>query len=251
VDYRTHEGRVAVVTGAAGGIGRALCRMLATRGAQVVGADIGDLSGTRNDVEIARGQWLGVQCDVSSPEEVIELAGAVEERFGRCDVLVNNAGIFPDRHFDETDFALWRRVMSINLDGAFLTCKALVPLMQRNRWGRIVNMVSSSVENSRQALSAYKASKLGLVGLTRGIAPDVAAYGICVNAVSPAFTRTPGNMARIAQIGDRLTEMANMQCIKRLAEPEDVVPTVLFLTSDDACFITGQTIYADGGLYFK
>lgn len=239
------------MTGAAKGIGRALCRALASRGAHVVGMDPEDLSDTRNEVHGIHGQWLGVQGDVSCVDDVKRLAAETDQRFGRCDVLVNNAGIYPDRQFDEMDFELWRRVMSINLDGAFLMCQAIVPLMRRNGWGRIVNMVSSSVENSRPALSAYKASKLGLVGLTRGLAPDVADYGICVNAVSPAFTRTPGNLDRIAVIGDRLGEMASMQCIKRTAEPEDVAPAVLFLTSDDASFITGQTIYADGGLYFR
>jgi NAD(P)-dependent dehydrogenase (short-subunit alcohol dehydrogenase family) len=210
-----------------------------------------DLSDTRNAVTQTSAQWLGIRCDVSSGADLEALAAAVDERFGRCDVLVNNAGIYPSRPFDALDFEFWRRVMSVNLDGAFLACRALVPLMKRNQWGRIVNMVSSSVENARPNLSAYKASKLGLVGLTRGMAPDVAPYGICVNAVSPAFTRTPGNLARISEIGDRLTEMANMQCIKRIAEAEDVAPAVLFLTSEDAGFITGQTIYADGGLYFK
>jgi NAD(P)-dependent dehydrogenase (short-subunit alcohol dehydrogenase family) len=98
---------------------------------------------------------------------------------------------------------------------------------------------------------AYKASKLGLVGLTRGLAPDVAAFGICVNAVSPAFTRTPGNLARSPDITKRFAEMAETQAIRRIAEPEDVVPAILFLTSEEARFITGQTMYADGGMYFK
>lgn len=251
MDNYSHKGRVAVVTGAAKGIGQALCRLLAARQAYVVGVDVADLSDTRNGVEGAGGRWLGVRCNVSASGDVAALAGILDREFGRCDVLINNAGIYPDMRFDEMDFELWRRVMSVNLDGAFLTCRAMIPLMQRNRWGRIVNVVSSSVENSRGALSAYKASKLGLVGLTRGMAPDVAGYGICVNAVSPAFTRTPGNEARISQIGDRLREMADMQCIKRVAEPEDVAPAILFLTGEDASFITGQTIYADGGLYFR
>ena len=250
MDSSSHEGRVAVITGAAKGIGRALCRMFASHRAHIVGADVADLSNTARDVESAGARWLGVPCDVSSAEDVKRLAAAVDQEFGRCDVLINNAGIFPDRRFDDMDLELWRRVISVNLDGAFLTCREMLPLMRRNRWGRIVNMVSSSVENSRPALAAYKASKLGLVGLTRGMAPDVAGYGICVNAVSPSFTRTPGNEARVSHIGDRLKEMAEMQCIKKIAEPEDVVPAIL-LTSDDASFITGQTIYADGGLHFR
>jgi NAD(P)-dependent dehydrogenase (short-subunit alcohol dehydrogenase family) len=251
LSLRTHEGRVAVVTGAARGIGQAVCRMLAECGATVVGSDLDDLSETQSQVQSLGGRWRGVRCDVSSYESVSSLAAEVDRAFGRCDILVNNAGIFPSRDFNDMDYEFWRRVMSINLDGAFFTCKALVPLMKRNTWGRIVNLVSSSVENTVPTMSAYKASKLGLVGFTRGLAPDVASAGICVNCVSPAFTRTPGNLARGPEVALRLEVFKEAQCIKRVAEPEDVVPAILFLTSDAARFMTGQTLYADGGLYFR
>ena len=248
---RTHEGRIALVSGAARGIGQAICRMLAERGAAIVAADIEDLSDTQQMVEKAGAAWLGRRCDVALPADVADLAAQIDKAHGRCDILVNNAAIFPSCPFEQMDFTLWRRVLAINLDGPFLMCKAIVPLMKRNTWGRIVNIVSSSVDNSRPTMSAYKSSKLGLVGLTRGMAPDVAAYGICVNAVSPAFTRTAGNLARSPEIAQRLAAMSETQCIKRVAEPEDIVPTILFLTSDDANFVTGQTIYADGGMAFR
>jgi NAD(P)-dependent dehydrogenase (short-subunit alcohol dehydrogenase family) len=247
----THDGRVGVVTGAGRGIGQAICRMMAERGAVIVGADVVDMSDTRQLVEKAGATWLGVRCDVSSAADIETLVAKTDQAFGRCDILVNNAGIFPTSPFEDLTFESWRHVLSINLDGPFLMCKALTPLMRRNGWGRVVNIVSSSVENSRPGMVAYKASKLGLVGLTRGLAPDVAAFGICVNAVSPAFTRTPGNLARSPEIAKRLAEMAETQAIRRIAEPEDVVPAILFLTSEDARFITGQTIYADGGMYFR
>ncbi len=248
---RTHEGRVAVVTGASRGIGQAICRMLAERGADVVGTDLSDVEETGAQVKALGRRWLGVQGDVSNGDDVARWATEVDREFGRCDILVNNAAIFPSKHLEEMDYAFWRNVMAINVDGPFFTCKAFVPLMKRNSWGRIVNIVSSSVENSYPTMSAYKSSKLALVGFTRGIAPDVAPYGICVNGVSPAFTRTPGNLARNPEIEERLNVMKDGQCIKRIAEPEDVVPTILFLTSEDSGFVTGQTLYADGGWYFR
>jgi len=247
----THDGRIAVVTGAARGIGQAICRMLAERGATVVGADVADLSETAALVTDSGAGFLGVTCDMSSTADIAALAAKTDQAFGRCDILINNAAIFPTAPFADVAFDVWRQVMAINLDAPFLLCRAIVPMMKRNGWGRIVNIVSSSVENSRPGMTAYKASKAGLVGFTRGLAPDVAADGICVNAVSPAFTRTPGNMSRSPEMTRRLAEMADTQCIKRIAEPDDVVPAILFLSSDDAGFVTGQTIYADGGMYFR
>jgi 3-oxoacyl-[acyl-carrier protein] reductase len=225
--------------------------MLADRGAAIVGIDVLPLTETKALVHRAGARWLGITHDLSSPDGLSELGNDIENAFGRCDILVNNAAIFPTIPFDEMTYAAWRKVMAINLDTPFLLCQLVVPLMRRYKWGRIVNVVSSSVENSRSAMSAYKASKAGLVGLTRGLAPDVGDDGICVNAISPAFSRTAGNLKRGPEIVRRLSEMAQTQCIKRVAEPEDVVPTILFLTSDDASFVTGQTLYADGGMHFR
>ena len=241
----THAGRVAVVTGAGRGIGQVVCRRLAERGATLIGVDIGELGDTERLVRQAEREWLGISADVSSEEDVQRLAGEIDAKFGRCDILVNNAGIYPFRDWDEMDFATWRKIISVNLDSQYLMCRALVPLMKRHAWGRIVNITSGSLLNNGQRLTAYKASKAGVVGFTRGLAADVGAHGITVNAVGPALTRTPG----VIEAGneDMLQSSIQRLIVKHVPEPDDVVGTVLFLSSEDSGFVTGQTIMANGG----
>jgi NAD(P)-dependent dehydrogenase (short-subunit alcohol dehydrogenase family) len=241
----THAGRVAVVTGAARGIGQVIAQRLAEHGASVVGIDLADLGDTERLVRQAERDWLGIRADVSDESDVQRLAGEIDAKFGRCDILVNNAGIYPFRDWDDTDFVTWRKIISVNLDSQFLMCQALVPLMRRNGWGRIVNITSGSLLNNGLQLTAYKASKAGVIGFTRGLAADVGADGITVNAVGPALTRTPGVLE--AGMGDRLERSALNLIVKRIPEPDDVAGTVLFLSSEDSSFVTGQTIMANGG----
>ena len=244
----SHDGRIAVVTGAGRGIGQAISRRLAERGATIVGVDIGDLAETEALVRQTERRWLGIKADVSSEEDAWRIATEVDAAFGCCDILVNNAGIYPFRDWEEMDFATWRKVLSINLDSQFLMCQALVPLMQRNAWGRIVNITSGSLLNNGLRLTAYKASKAGVIGFTRGLAADVGAHGITVNAVGPALTRTPG----VIEAGNEAMLQGSLQrlIVKRIPEPDDVVGTVLFLTGEDSSFVTGQTIMANGGSGF-
>ncbi|HEY7466448.1 MAG TPA: SDR family NAD(P)-dependent oxidoreductase [Dehalococcoidia bacterium] len=241
----THQGRVAVVTGAARGIGQTLALRLAERGAAVFGVDLTDLTETESLVRRTERDWLGIRADVSSEEDAGRIAGAVDAAFGRCDILINNAGIYPFRDWEEMDFATWRRIISVNLDSQYLMCRALVPLMKRNAWGRIVNISSGSLLNNGTRLTAYKASKAGVIGFTRGLASEVGDYGITVNAVGPALTRTPG----VIEGGNegRLQSSAERLIVKRVPVPDDVAGTVLFLTSEDSGFVTGQTIMANGG----
>jgi 3-oxoacyl-[acyl-carrier protein] reductase len=241
----THQGRVAVVTGAARGIGQTLALRLAERGAAVFGVDLTDLTETESLVRRTERDWLGIRADVSSEEDAGRIAGAVDAAFGRCDILINNAGIYPFRDWEEMDFATWRRIISVNLDSQYLMCRALVPLMKRNAWGRIVNISSGSLLNNGTRLTAYKASKAGVIGFTRGLASEVGDYGITVNAVGPALTRTPG----VIEGGNegRLQGSAERLIVKRVPVPDDVAGTVLFLTSEDSGFVTGQTIMANGG----
>ena len=138
---------------------------------------------------------LACECDVSSPESVAQLAANVLQRFGRCDILVNCAGLFPLKPFEEMTFADWRRVLSINLDGTFLVCKAFVPGMKERGWGRIVNMASSTFGAVVIGFTHYVASKAGIIGFTRALATELGPHGITVNSIAPGLTRTPGAFA--------------------------------------------------------
>ena len=244
----THKSRVAVVTGSASGIGQATAIGLAERGAIVVGVDLSDSQETGERVRAAGGEWLAIQADVSSAIDVDAAAKAAINRFGKVDILVNNAGIFPKCSFDELTYDEWKRVFAINLDSQFLMSKAVIPSMKAGGWGRIVNLTSGSVQIASDDMAAYKASKMGTIGLTRGMASDLGRYGITVNAASPSLTRTAGVLSYGAK---ELLEMAaNMQAIKRVSEPEDIVGLILFLSSEDSHFVTGQTILADGGFTY-
>ena len=245
----THKGKVAVVTGAARGIGQAIAAGLAARGASIVGVDIAEAVETCGLVKASAAEWLGLVADVSSPADVSRLAEETLSRFGKCDIVVNNAGIFPAYAFEDLSFDAWRHVISTNLDSQFLVSQAFVPSMKERGWGRIVNMTSGSVQLSTERGAAYKASKMGAIGLTRGMAADLGKYGITVNAASPSLTRTPGVLS-INGATNRLNTIAEAQAIKRVSEPTDIVGLVLFLTGEDSHFVTGQTILADGGLSY-
>lgn len=247
-----HHDKVAVITGGANGIGQAFAQRLAQDGVHIAIADIEPADATVRLVEQAGRQALAVSCDVTSPDAVATMAGAVERRFGRCDILINCAGIFPQQPFDTMTFADWRRIMAINLDGLFLVTSAFVPGMKRRGWGRIVNMASSTLGSVVTGFVHYVASKGGIVGFTRALASELGPHGVTVNAISPGLTRTPGTLVRkpragLASMDEEFAAVAAMQAIKRGEVPDDLVGTVSFLTSDDAAFITGQTLNVDGG----
>lgn len=238
--------KVAVVTGAAQGFGRAISVGLAGRGADIVAVDLQEPTETLKEIGAAGVRGAGFLADVSDPGTTQRLETFLAEEFGRCDILVNNAGIYPNVPFDRVDFALWERVLQINLSSQFLMTKAVVPFMSRDGWGRIVNITSNSIGLPATGLSHYIASKMGVIGLTRGLATDLAEHGITVNAVGPTASLTPGGRANIdAAVID---ELSAAQAIKRPGGPEDIVGTVLFLAGDDSGWVTGQTIMADGGL---
>lgn len=247
MSFQTHEGRVAVITGAAGGFGRAFCLGLAERGADIVAVDIQDSAETAQLVSALGRRAISLAADISDPAAVGELGARIRSDFGRCDILINNAGIYPNRSFDDADFEFWRKVQSVNLDSQFLMAKAVVDLMKQNNWGRIVNITSNSIGLAAPGVSHYLASKMGIIGFTRGLATDLAGFGITVNAVGPTLTASQAWDAR--GLPAPLVEATiAKQAIKRSGRVEDVVGTVAFLTSDDAAFVTGQTIMADGGL---
>ena len=242
-----HKDRVAVVTGGGKGIGQAYAGRLAADGAHVVIADLDSTAETEQIVRAAGVDALGVEADVSKPDSVAALAEAVDRAFGRCDILINNVGIFPNVPFEEVSFEDWRRVMSVNLDSMFLTAKAFVPGMSQRGWGRIVNMASNTVATAVTGYTHYIASKAGVIGFTRALASDIGATGVTVNAIAPSLVRTYGTTVTQPRSEDRFAMVSANQTIKRGQVPADLVGTMSFLTSDDAAFMTGQTLYVDGG----
>ncbi|WP_329128916.1 SDR family oxidoreductase [Streptomyces sp. NBC_01476] len=243
--FQTHEGRVAVVTGAGRGIGQAIAVDLGARGATVVAVDLNSPGETVALLADKGHTALGLTADVSNPEQTAAVGEEIAHRFGRADILVNNAGIFPFLDIDELDYDTWRRVLAVNLDSQFLMVKAVLPTMKKGGWGRIVNLTSNSIVTNVAGISHYMASKMGNIGFSRGLANDLAPFGITVNAVGPTLTITPGSQQVHPQ--EALEAAAQAQAIKRNGLPEDLTGTIAFLTSDDAAFVTGQTVMADGG----
>jgi len=247
-----HKDKVAVITGGANGIGQAFAKRLAEDGVHVAIADLADGKDTVKLAESAGRRALAVTCDVSSEESVGAMAKEVQGKFGHVDIVVNCAGIFPQKNFTDMSFADWRKVLSINLDGTFLVTAAFVPGMRARKWGRVVNMASSTLGSVVTGFAHYVASKGGIVGFTRALATDLAPDGITVNAIAPGLTRSPGTLVRTPRPGfksmdEEFVSVAQMQAIKRVEVPEDLVGAISFLTSDDAAFMTGQTLNVDGG----
>jgi NAD(P)-dependent dehydrogenase (short-subunit alcohol dehydrogenase family) len=250
---RSHEDKVAVVTGAGQGIGQAYARRLAENGASVLVVDMAEPTETLALIEATGARGIAHVGDVSQPDTAEAVAATVEKEFGRCDILVNNAGIYPMAPFEELDFAFWRRMFAVNLDSMFLFCSALLPGMRSRGWGRIVNMTSNTVGLNITHCVPYIASKAGVIGFTRGLASEVGVDGVTVNAIGPSLVQTPTTMNREAGPGglspaEEATFIADMQAVKRPETPTDLVGTMAFLSSEDAAFITGQTIMVDGGL---
>jgi NAD(P)-dependent dehydrogenase (short-subunit alcohol dehydrogenase family) len=239
----THQGKVAIVTGAAQGIGRAIAVTLAQRGAALV---LVDLVSPDETASMCGPDVLSIVGDVADDESWKAIAQRCDDRHGKVDILVNNAGIYPIAELDQLTTELWRKTFAINVESLYHSARHIVPLMRRNRWGRIVNIGSNAIGYAFKGGSHYMASKMAVIGFTRGLANDVGEDGITVNVVLAPPTKTPGTAGTPDEMFAMLTQS---QAIKRVAEPEDTAGPVAFLTSDDARFVTGQAIVADGGTY--
>jgi NAD(P)-dependent dehydrogenase (short-subunit alcohol dehydrogenase family) len=237
------KGKVAIVTGAGRGIGRAIAVKLAQSGAAVA---LVDLEAPTESAALAGPSAVPFPGDVSSDAAWAKLGELVDQKFDRVDIIVNNAAVFPRGHVEALDFAAWRRGFAVNLDAQFHSAKHFVPRMRRNGYGRFIAISSNSIGTAERGLSAYMATKMGAIGFMRGLANDVAADGITCNAILPSLTKTPAT----ADVPEQAKQLVWQQrAIKRLAEPEDIVGPVAFLASEEASFITGQALVVDGGLY--
>ena len=246
MDRTKHQGKVAVITGASTGMGQEYAVRLAKEGADLILASRHPATETKKLVEDTGRKAIAQPCDVTSPEDIQALAETAKSKFGRCDILINNAGIYPFQSFEEMSFDDWRKIMAIDLDALFLTCKAFVPLMKQNNWGRIINISSNVCWVVSPNIVHYTAAKMGVIGFTRALASEVADAGITVNAVAPGLVRTGTTEGgEQAQMFDMVKQM---QAIHRTEEPEDLAGVISFLASDDSRFITAQTLVVDGGL---
>jgi pyridoxal 4-dehydrogenase len=236
------EGRVAIVTGAARGIGRAIAEKLHANGAQVAVADVNG-SGASEVASAVNG--LAIEMDISSEEDAARMAVETLERFGKIDILVNAGAIVPFIPWDEVDYAYWRKIISVDLDGAYLVSRAVEPAMRQAGYGRIVLIASNAFYAGTPNMGPYLAAKGGVVGLTRALATELGKYGITANAVAPGITETEAVMESPHK--DALDFVQSLQALPRHALPQDIAPAVAFLASEESGWVTGQVLVADAG----
>jgi NAD(P)-dependent dehydrogenase (short-subunit alcohol dehydrogenase family) len=240
------EARVAIVTGASGGIGRTICQVLASEGTHVVAHYLKDQTGVEMVAAVVKGlggQIEMVRADVGTVVEARALVDRAVERFGRLDILVNNAGTYPRSWALDMTEEEWDRVLDTNLKGTFFCSQAAARIMRQTGGGRIVNISSIAMRGALQG-AHYSASKAGIVGLTRTLALEWAPT-VLVNCVAPGIVDTP--QPRMGMSEEQIAERVRRLPLPRIGRPEDVAQAVLFLVSDSSSWITGQTLHVNGG----
>ena len=241
------QDRVAIVTGGGHGIGRAYAQRLAEEGAKIVIAELDGPAGERVAAELG---GLAVRTDVSQQSDCEAMARRAVERYGRIDILVNNAAIFHTvpmsrAPFDEIEPAEWDRMMAVNLRGTWFACRAVVPQMRKQRYGKIVNISSGTALKGTGSRIHYVTSKAGILGFTRTLAMELGKDNICVNCIAPGSTLSEEKPDQ--SIVSYRQAAASTRALQRLQKPEDLVGAVAFFASSDSDFVTGQTLVVDGG----
>jgi 3-oxoacyl-[acyl-carrier protein] reductase len=240
--------RVAVVSGAATGIGKAIATRLAAEGAAVEILDIQDASETVNEIRVAGGTANAERCDVTNEAQIQQAVNAIAARHGRVDILVNNAGILSGRTpWHELSYEEVNRFVQVNYLGYFLVSKAVYPLLKKSEHGRLINVASRTYFLANPGQMAYVAAKGAVMGMTRVMAKEMGDDNICVNAVAPGMIATPGTLAHSGE--EAFNRVMMNQAIKKRGRPEHLAALIAFLASDDAEMITGQMILCDGGGY--
>jgi NAD(P)-dependent dehydrogenase (short-subunit alcohol dehydrogenase family) len=246
------QGKIAVVTGAAQGIGAVYARALAAEGARVVIGDVLDTAAVVDSIRADGGEALGLRCDVSDTNSVEDMIAETRRSFGGVDILINNAAIFASlklKPFTDISDAEWEAVMSVNVGGIFRCSRAVIPGMRKQKSGKIINISSGTIFMGAQLLLHYVTSKAAIVGFTRSLAREVGADNICVNALAPGFTTSEGVIGNEGYTEEVREFVAGMRCLPRQQEPADLVGALLFLASSESNFMTGQTMLVDGGHY--
>ena len=252
-EYRGLRGRVVIITGAGQGIGRVYAHNFAAQGAIPVIAELNAEAGQKvaREIEAKGGRALAVQTDVSNAASTLNMAQQALKQFGRIDCLLNNAAVFSKitiAPFWELPEAEWRQAMDVNITGSFLCARAVVPAMQERKWGRIINVSSGTMILGRPNYLHYITSKAAMVGMTRSMSRELGPWNITVNTFWPGVTKTEVERPSVPAV--MFEKYAEMQCLHRLTDMDDLSAGMMFLCSDDAGFITGQSLAVDGGLTF-
>lgn len=240
------EGKTVLITGATGGIGRSICKLFQKQGAQlaIVGRDINKLNDFKQK-ELPDGDVKVYAVDLSNENNIADLVEKVEADCGKIDVLVNNAGITQDNLSLKISSEAWHKVLDTNLTSSFLLSKAVLPCMLKHRFGRIINMTSIVGVIGNAGQTNYAASKAGLIGMSKSMALEIASRGITVNCLAPGFIKTPMTDVLPEKAKEKLLDNIPMA---KMGNPEDVANAAVFLASDEAGYITGQTIHVNGGM---
>jgi len=244
--------QVAIVTGAAQGIGAVYVNALASNGAKTIIVDVKDCTKTKEVVQRAQpaAEIRTETCDISDEKSVQKLIDSTLRAYGRIDILVNNAAIFASldrKPFEEISVTEWDKVMSVNLRGVFILSRAVSPVMKSQKYGKIINIASDTMMKGTTNFAHYVSSKGGVVAFSRAIAKELGEFGICVNSIAPGLTCTDVMMAEEGFNLSRFDRSVSARAIPRIQNPEDLTGTLIYLASNDSDFVTGQCIVVNGG----